>query len=98
MNENIDKDRDKRSSLCRQVIQQTLSNPVRSALRPHRTLAQEIAFAKEIILHGHPHPRAVVKTKVRRQMDRGASTGNTDTQTMYLNDKDYQKWKVLFYC
>ena len=97
MNENIDKERDKRSSLCRQVIQQTLSNPVRPAIRPQRTLAQEIAFAKEIILPGHAHPRAAVKTKVRRQVDRGASTSNTDTQTMYLNEKDYQKWKVLFY-
>ncbi|XP_078350796.1 uncharacterized protein LOC144635578 [Oculina patagonica] len=67
LNENVDKERDKRSFLCRQVIQQTLSYPVRPALRPQRTLAHEIAFAKEIILPGHAHPRqAAVRTKVKR--------------------------------
>ncbi len=104
MNENVDKERDKRSFLCRQVIQQTLSYPVRPTIRPRRTLAQEIAFAKEIILPGHPHPRTAVRTKVERQvrcehesinpMDKGASTSNSETRTMYLSDKDYHKWKV----
>ncbi|XP_078342703.1 uncharacterized protein LOC144628472 isoform X2 [Oculina patagonica] len=105
MNENVVKERDKRSFLCRQVIQQTLSYPVRPTIRPRRTLAQEIAFAKEIILPGHPHPRTAVRTKVERQvrcehesinpMDKGASTSNSETRTMYLSDKDYHKWKLI---
>ncbi|KAL9960061.1 hypothetical protein ACROYT_G033462 [Oculina patagonica] len=105
MNENVDKERDKRSFLCRQVIQQTLSYPVRPALRPQRTLAQEIAFAKEIISPGHAHPRAAVRTRARRKvrredkstnvLDRGASTSNSGTKTKYMNHKDYQKWKLL---
>ncbi len=104
MNENVDEERDKRSFLCRQVIQQTLLYPVRPALRPQRTLDQEIAFAKEIILPGHAHPRAAVRTKARRKvrcedkstnlLDRGASTSNSETKTKYMNHKDYQKWKV----
>ena len=97
MNENVDKERDKRSFLCRQVIQQTLSYPVRPALRSQRTLAQEIAFAKEIILPGHAHPRAAVRTKAKRQarcQDKGASVSNLETKTKCMNHKDYQKWKV----
>ncbi|KAL9953854.1 hypothetical protein ACROYT_G041327 [Oculina patagonica] len=103
MNENVDKERDKRSFLCRQVIQQTLSYPVRPAVRPQRTLAREIAFAKEIILPGHAHPRqAAVRTKVKRKVrredksvNRCASTCNTETKTKYMNHKDYEKWKLL---
>ncbi|KAL9954458.1 hypothetical protein ACROYT_G041999 [Oculina patagonica] len=103
LNENVDKERDKRSFLCRQVIQQTLSYPVRPALRPQRTLAHEIAFAKEIILPGHAHPRqAAARTKVKRKVrcedksvNRGASTNNTETKTKYMNHKDYEKWKLL---
>ena len=98
------KECDKRSFLCRQVIQQTLSYPIRPAFREQRTLAQEIAFAKEIIFPGHAHPRAAVRTKTKRQvrckdestniLDSGASTSNLETKTKYMNHKDYQKWKV----
>ena len=104
MNENVHKERDKRSFLCRQVIQQTLSYPIRPAFREQRTLAQEIAFAKEIIFPGHAHPRAAVRTKTKRQarckdqstnlLGSGASTSNLETKTKYMNHKDYQKWKV----
>ena len=104
MNENVDKERNKRSFLCRQTIQQTLSYPVHPALRSQRTLAREIAFAKEIILPGHAHPRAAVRSKVKCQarckdvsinpLDKGASRSNSNTQTIYLNDKDYEKWEV----
>ena len=97
MNENKDKVRDKRSFLCRQTIQQTLSYPVRPALRPQRGLAQEIAFAKEVIVPGHAHPRAAVKTKAKRKVRcRDESTSNSETKTKYLSHKDYQKWKVGF--
>ena len=104
MNENVDKERDKRSFLCRQVIQQTLSYPIRPAFREQRTLAQEIAFAKEIIFPGHAHPRAAVRTKTKRQarckvesrnlLDSGATASNLETKTKFMNHKDYQKWKV----
>ena len=107
MNENVNKERDRRSFLCRQTIKQTLSYPVSPAVRPQRTLAREIAFAKEIILPGHAHPRAAaVKTKVKRRvrcgdksinhLSSGASTGNFETRTKYMNHKDYQNWKVGF--
>lgn len=107
MNENVDKERNKRSFLCRQTIQQTLSYPVRPALRFQRTLAREIAFAKEIILPGHAHPKAAVRTNVKRQarckdvsinlLDRGASRSNSNMRTTYLNEKDYEKWEVRFF-
>ena len=104
MNENVDKERNKRSFLCRQTIQQTLSHPVPPALRFQRTLAREIAFAKDVILPGHAHLRAAVLTKVKRQarckdvsinpLNRGASKSNSNTRTIYLNDKDYEKLEV----
>ncbi|XP_078384987.1 uncharacterized protein LOC144667444 [Oculina patagonica] len=84
MNENADKERDKRSFLCRQVIQQTLSYPVRPALRPQRTLAQEITFAKEIIFPGHAHPRAAVRTKARRKLRREDKSTNLLEEALQL--------------
>ena len=100
MNENVDKEREKRSFLCRQTIKQTLSNPVRPAVRSKRSLAREIAFAKEIILPGRAHPRAAVRIKAKREvrstnvLDGVTSASNTQAKTKYMNHKDYQNWKV----
>ena len=101
MNEKVDKERDKQASLCRRAIKQTLSDAYasRPALRPKRTLAREIAFAKEIILKRGRADRRVAlrrpkgKRRVRwlhesvSPLDTGASTSNSNT-------KGYRKWKV----
>jgi len=99
MNENMNRERDKRSSMCRHLIKRRLKYPG----RPKQTLAQEIAFAKDIILLGRAHPRdsagPKAKREVRREdesmtsLDKGASTSNS-AKIRVLNHKDYKTWKV----
>ena len=100
MNENVDRERDKRSSMCRHLIKRTLKYPG----RPKQALAQEIAFAKDIILLGRAHPRDAAGPKAKREvrredesmtsLDRGASTSNS-AKIRVLNHKDYKTWKVI---
>ena len=99
MNEHIDRERDKRSSQCRHLIQRRLKCPGQSK----QTLAQEIAFAKDIILLRHAHPRDAAgpqaKREVRREdesmtpLNKGASTSNS-AKIRVMNHKDYKAWKV----
>ena len=100
MDENVDRERNKRSSMRRKLIQHPLKYPG----RPTQTLAQEIAFAKDIILLGHAHPRDAARPKAKREvrredesmasLDRGASTSNS-AKIRVLNHKDYKTWKVI---
>ena len=102
MNKKVDKERDKRASSCRHVIKQTLSDAYtsRPALRPQRTLAQEIAFAKEIILkRGRADPWVALrrtKDKLRVQwLDESVNPLDTSASTSAnSNTKGYRKWKV----
>ena len=99
MNENVDRERDKRSSMCRRLIQRRLKIPG----QPKQTLDQEIAFAKDIILLRSAHPKDAAgpkaKLEVRREdesmtsLDKGASTSNS-AKIRVLNHKDYKAWKV----
>ena len=101
MDEKVDKERDKRASLCRHVIKQTLSDAYAScpALRPQRTLAREIAFAKEIILkRGRADPWvALRRTKSTRRvqwLDESVNPLDTGASISNSNTKGYRKWKV----
>lgn len=99
MNENVDSERDKRSYLCRRLIQRRLKYPG----QPKQTLDQEISFAKDIILLRSAHPRDAAgpeaKREVRREdesmtsLDKGTSTSNS-AKIRVLNHKDYKAWKV----
>ena len=99
MDENVDKERDKRSSMSRKLIQRTVKYPG----RPKQTLAEEIAFAKDIVLLRHARPKDAAVSKAKREvpredvsmtsLDRGASTSNS-AKIRVLNHKDYKTWKV----
>lgn len=99
MNENVDRKRDKRSSMCRRLIRHTFKYPS----RPKPTHAEEIAFAKDIILLDRAHPRDAARPKakceVRREdesmtrLDTGASTSNS-AKIRVMNHKNYKAWKV----
>ena len=99
MNEHVDRERDKRSSECRHLIQRRVMCPGQSK----QTLAQEIAFAKDIILLRHAHPKDAAGPKAKREVRRedesmtsvnkGASTSNS-AKIRVMNHKDYKAWKV----
>ncbi|KAJ7363502.1 hypothetical protein OS493_009657 [Desmophyllum pertusum] len=100
MDEKVDKERDKRTSLCRHVIKETLSDAYasRPALRPQRTFAREIAFAKEIILkRGRADPWvALRRTKGTRRvqwLDESVNPLDTSASISISNTKGYRKWK-----
>ena len=99
MNENVDRKRDKRSSMCRRLIRHTCKYPS----RPKPTHAEEIAFAKDIILLDRAHPRDAARPKAKcevrqedepmTRLDTGASTSNS-AKIRVMNHKNYKAWKV----
>lgn len=68
MNEKVDKVREKKCASRRRVIHKAMSPPAGSALRPHSSLSQEVAFAQSVILPGFTHQKAARRTNERRKV------------------------------
>lgn len=65
MNEGVDKIRDKKCTVRRNIIRKALSHPADSTLRPHSSLSRDIAFAQSVILPGFIGKKAARTTQER---------------------------------
>ena len=68
MNEELDSKRDRKSAMRRRVIHKALSQPADSTIRSHAPLAQQISFAKSVILPKPTDPKTEQKKKEQRKV------------------------------